>query len=26
LLSYMSDSESEDLDIISYNMWLRNNL
>ena len=26
ILSYMSDYDSEDLDIISYNIWLRNNL
>ena len=26
LLSYMSDSDSEDIDIISYNSWLRNNM
>ena len=26
ILSSMSDYDSEDLDIISYNMWLRNNL
>ena len=26
ILSYMSDYDSEDLDIISYNLWLRNNL
>jgi len=26
MLSYMSDSDSEDLDIISYNSWLINNL
>jgi hypothetical protein len=26
LLSSMSDSDSEDLDIISYNIWLRDNL
>ena len=26
ILSSMSDTESEDLDIISYNIWLRNNL
>ena len=26
LLSCMSDYDSEDLDIISYNLWLRNNL
>ena len=26
MLSYMSDSDSEDLDIISYNSWIRNNL
>jgi tetratricopeptide (TPR) repeat protein len=26
ILSCMSDSNSEDLDIISYNIWLRNNL
>jgi hypothetical protein len=25
-LSYMSDYDSEDLDIISYNIWLRDNL
>ena len=24
MLSYMSDSDSEDLDIISYNSWLKN--
>ena len=26
ILSFMSDYDSEDLDIISYNIWLRNNL
>jgi hypothetical protein len=26
LLDYMSDSDSEDIDIISYNSWIRNNL
>ena len=26
MLSWMSDYDSEDLDIISYNLWLRNNL
>ena len=26
ILSYMSDYDSEDLDIISYNLWLKNNL
>ena len=26
ILSYMSDYDSKDLDIISYNIWLRNNL
>ena len=26
ILSSMSDYDSEDLDIISYNFWLRNNL
>lgn len=26
ILSSMSDTESEDLDIISYNLWLKNNL
>tara|TARA_B100000900_G_scaffold330763_1_gene291339 strand:+ start:238 stop:789 length:552 start_codon:yes stop_codon:yes gene_type:complete len=26
LLDYMSDSDSEDIDIISYNIWIRNNL
>ena len=25
-LSFISDYDSEDLDIISYNIWLRNNL
>jgi hypothetical protein len=26
LLSSMSDSDSEDLDIISYNMWIKENI
>lgn len=26
LLDYMSDSDAEDIDIISYNSWIRNNL
>ena len=26
MLSWMSDYDSEDLDIIIYNLWLRNNL
>jgi hypothetical protein len=26
LLSIMSDSDSEEIDIISYNSWIRNNL
>ena len=26
LLDYISDSDSEDIDIISYNSWIRNNL
>ena len=26
LLDYMSDSDSEDLDIISYNIWIKENI
>ena len=26
LLSYMSDSDSEDIDIISYNIWIKENI